>query len=74
MIVIPMDALKSAMCISLILASCAAIGVDSSNLHCVICLHRLKTVVLPEAPPYVRLSFSHLSQKEGSSTSDAIRE
>ena len=70
----PMDALNSATHVSLILVSCVAIGVDSSSLHCVICLHRLKMVVLLEAPPYVCLSFSHLSQKEGSSMSDAIRE
>src|SRR5712672_4076077 len=70
----PIDALDSASHVSLILANCWAIGVESSNVACVSCLHRLNAVVLLEAPPYVSLSLSHLSLKVGRSVVDAIRE
>ena len=70
----PIDALDSASRVSLILANCWATGMESSSVACVSCLHRLNAVVLPEAPPYVSLSLSHLSLKVGRSVADAIRE
>src|SRR5712672_4489831 len=70
----PIDALDSASRVSLILANCWAIGMESSSVACVSCLHRLNVVVLPEALPYVSLSLSHLSLKVGRSVLDAIRE
>src|SRR5712675_786611 len=70
----PIDMLDSASRVSLILASCWAIRMESSSVACVSCLHRLNTVVLPETPPYVSLSLSHLSLKVGRSVLDAIRE
>src|SRR5712671_6350463 len=70
----PINVLDNASRVSLILANCWAIGMESSNVACVSCLHRLNTVVLPETPPHVSLSLSHLSLKEGRSVLDAIRE
>src|SRR5712672_4701654 len=70
----PIESLDSASHVSLILTNCWAIGMESSSVACVSCLHRLNAVVLPEVLPYVSLSLSHLSLKVGRSVPDAIRE
>src|ERR1700748_796023 len=70
----PMDALVNASHISLILANCWAIGAESFNFTCVSCLHRLKAVVLLEAPPYVSFSLSHLSLNVGRLVFEVISE